>query len=507
MLQKITSLFLALLLTVFLLAFPRDGGYTVITEFKYDLFIAICGGYVLTIAVLRIMYVVTGAYPVGVIRIKLKNKPLAIKFLLGYLFFTILSGLFSVYPETFRGAFRLEGVLTIGIYVLSCFFVANYFHPQKWILLFLGVVIVPFGILALVQLTGANIFLLYPYGHNFYGSGIYYTGEFLTTIGNTGLVAAFLSLVVGILAMALIKYDFREKWLLAIPLFLALLMVFVIGVDAAFVAVLAGFTLMLPVGITNRRTLARTFIVFAVALTALAFSRIIVFRDGALQFTSVPYTLFAAIGFVALLAVLVIKAEIFSKISTKQYRIGTIFIVLFGICAALVYLWLYGGESGGMVYEASQVLRGRWEDDFGTRRVFIWRNILERITLGTLLLGTGPDTLGHWDIPHFYRIDDAGRIFITNIDAAHNEFLHIFATGGILSLVAYAGGLAVAIVNWFCRPENSLSAVAGSGVLFYLIQGLFGISQFLTAIFFWACLGILLSTQKTIGLKAAPFSA
>ena len=503
MLKKITSLYLALLFTVFLLAFPRDGGYTVITGFKYDLFIAICGGYVLTIAILRMMYVVTGVCPVGRIKTKLKNIPLAAKFLLGYLFFIFLSGLLSVYPDTFRGAFRLEGVLSIGLYVLSCLFVAKYFHPQKWMLFLLGGVIIPFSILAFVQLTGANPFLLYPYGHNFYGSGIYYTGEFLATIGNTGLVAAFISLVAGVLVMALIKYDFWGKWLLAFPLFLTLLLIFMIGVEAAFVAVLAGFALMIPVGITCRKTLANTIIVFTVTLAALTFSRTIIFMDGAIQFASVPYMLVAATGFMSLLAIPVTKADIFSKIPARGYRFGAIFIVISGICTMLVYLWLYGGEQGGMVYEASQVLRGRWEDEFGTRRVYIWRNILERITMSTLLLGTGPDTLGHWDIPYFVRIDDAGRTFITNIDAAHNELLHILATGGVLSLGAYLGGVIIAMVNWFRRPEHKLSAVAGAGVLLYMIQGLFGISQFLTAIFFWACLGVLLSTQ-VIDNKAVP---
>ena len=60
MLTRITSIYIALLLTIFLLAVPINSGYTAIAEFKYGLFLVICGGYVLTVAVLRTMYAITG---------------------------------------------------------------------------------------------------------------------------------------------------------------------------------------------------------------------------------------------------------------------------------------------------------------------------------------------------------------------------------------------------------------------------------------------------------------
>ena len=491
--QRVTSIYFALLLTVFLLAFPLEGGYTVITEFKYGLFLAICGGYVLTITALRISYAATGTTPVGDIRKKLKSISPAAKFMLGFLFFTALSAVFSAYPGTLRGAFRREGVLTTGIYVLGSFLLSVYFRPQKWMLPLLGAVILPAGAIALVQLTGANPFTLYPQGYNFYGSGIYYTGEFLSTVGNTAFFAAFLSLACGVLAMAVIKLEVRGRWFLALPLFISLLLIFKIGVDAAVVAVLAGLALMLPVAVTSRKTLANTLGVFAAVVAALALSRMLGFADGTVRLSvALVHIIFAATaGFTALLAVLATKLDIFAKITARQYRVASTTAVLGGICLALIYLWQYSGESGGMVYEASQILRGRWHDDFGTRRVFIWRNILERVSWRNLLLGTGPDTLGYWDIPYFYRVDDAGRTFITNIDAAHNELLHIFATTGILSLLAYAGAVIAALVNWYRFPENVLSAIAGAGVLFYVIQALFGISQFISAPFFWACFGVL----------------
>ena len=167
------------------------------------------------------------------------------------------------------------------------------------------------------------------------------------------------------------------------------------------------------------------------------------------------------------------------------------------IGVALAYLWFYDGAPYGWVYEASEVLRGRWDDTFGTRRVYIWRHVLEGIRLEALLLGTGPDTLGHWPIPPFTRYVEATGVTVTaGIDAAHNEYLQILATGGLLSLLAYLGALGVAAVNWVRYPENQVAAVAGAGVLFYCVQALFGISQFIVSPLLWACLGVLICAQR-----------
>ena len=517
MLQKITSAYIALLLTVFLLAIPR-GGYAYIGDFKYSLFLLICGGYVLVIAVLRVLFAAcslnVGATAPGrpgvtsyeqrrpsahKVRASMSVAPAIFRtltqprtLLLLFLFSTILSAIFANYPGAFRGHMRREGAFTIAIYVLSCILVMHYFRPRKWMTLLFGASCALVSLLGLVQLSGANPFSLYPDGGNFYGAGIYYSGQFLSTIGNAGLLAAFLSLAVGVMAMAIIKFDFAERWHLALPLFLTALLMFVMGIDAAFMAVLVGLVTMIPVAVTSRKTLARTFAVFAIVGAAFTLSRALVFTDSGVAFTGVNILLVAGTIAAGGLAVLVHKAGVFDKIPPRLYRVGSAGFSLFAIAAAFVYLWFYPGEPGGMVYEASQVLRGNWNDDFGTRRVFIWRNVLENITLRTLWLGTGPDTLAHWEnIPNFVRLTET-RNFITVIDAAHNEPLHILATGGLLSLLPYLAAIVVAGINWYRRPDNSLMAVAGAGVLFYVIQAQFGISQFLAAPFFWACFGVML---------------
>ena len=500
--HRLSAIYIALLLSVFLLAFS-PGGYGTIPEVKYRLFLFICGGYVFLTAFLRIWLALTGAEPIG----KLEDLPLAVKCLLGFLFFTIASSLFSEFPGTFLGRFRQEGVLTIGLYVLSCVCLSQYFQPRKWMLFLLGIGAAFTSVLSLIQLTGANPFTLYPEGLNYYGAGTYYSGEFLGTIGNAGLLAGFLVLAAGVLAMAMIKFEFKTRWLLSLPFFLVVLLIFEMGIYAGLVALAVGMVFLLPAAVTSQKTLANTLLILAITLAAFALSRILIFQDGPILFAPIPLPLVAAVGLVALFVVFVLKGPLFVDIPIRRYRIGALFVIFGGICFALLYLLLYSGESAGMLYEASQVLRGNWDDTFGTRRVYIWRHVLAGIRWETLLLGTGPDTLGYWPIPHFSRyIEELGITVTSGIDAAHNEYLHILATGGLLSLLAYLGALVIAAVHWFRNPDNALSAVAGAGVLFYLIQAFFGISQFLAAPFFWACLGVLLYAQSNKNTTGPQFA-
>ena len=496
--QRLTSFFAAAVLSVFILAFP-PGGYAVVEEFKYLLFLALCGGYCAAIVIIRAQLALTGILPPGKPSDFIRSIPAAGKLCLLFLFFTVLSALLSVYDGTFFGAFRREGVLTITIYVLVCIFVSKYFRPQKWMLFLLGATACLFCLLSFVQLTGANPFGLYPEGLNYYGAGVYYSGEFLGTLGNAGLGAAFLSITAGVFSMALVKFDFRQKWIPAIPLFLAALQLFEAGVDAGVLALAAGSLIMLPIAVTSRKGLQRTLFVFAVVGAAFALSRALIFGDGYIRFRPDAPTPIISAGLAAVFAVLsavAAKTIYLEKIPPRLYRVCAAAVVLAVMCFAALYLWLYSGESSGMIYEASEVLRGRWDDNFGTRRVYIWRNVMSGVS-ENLLLGTGPDTLGFWGIAPFTRYsEELGRLFVAEIDAAHNEYMHILACTGLFSLLSYLGALGLAAVKWFRFSDNPLCAVSGAGVLFYCIQAFFGISMNAIAPLFWIVFAVTIATNE-----------
>ena len=504
--QRLSSIYVALLISVFVLAFPPNG-YMGMDEFRYGLFLLICGGYSVAVIVIRAQLALTGIHPIrkpakhsgrlGLLSKAAGEAPIAAKLILLFMLFTVLSAALSDYPRTFIGAFRKEGVLTIAIYALSCIFLSKLFRPGKWMLFLLGASTVAFCIIPFIQLTGANPFSLYPAGYNYYDAGVYYPGRYLGAIGNVGLVAAFLSIAIGLFAMAIIKLDFKERWLLAIPLFLAVFLMFAMAVDAGIAALAAGLTIMLPVAVTNHISLSRTLFVFAIILAAYAMSGAVVFGDGRVSLSSARLMYLIATGLAAVAAAIVPACKPFAKIPAKWYKTGSVAAAVLIILAAALYLRLYSGESSGMVYEASEILRGRWDDSFGTRRVYIWRNVLGGVG-GNLLLGTGPDTLGYWAIEPFTRYsEELGTTLTTRIDAAHNEYLHILACVGLLPLLCYLGAIASTIFKWFRTSENKLSAIAGAGTLFYSIQAFFGISMFITAPLFWAVLAVLIYSQNT----------
>ena len=492
-LQYISSIFIALLCTVFLLAFP-PGGYAVMAEFKYILFLAICGGYVALIIIIRIQTALIGIQPIGDIRDigkNIRNVDLAVKLLLLFLFFVTVSALLSEYQGTFRGAFRQEGVLTIAIYVLMCIFLSKYFRPQRWMLFVLGGSTVLYCLLSFVQLTGLNPFLLYPQGFNYYGADIYYSGRFLGTIGNVGLGGGFLSIIVGVFAMSLIKFEFAKKWLLVIPFFMAVLLIFEMRVDAALLALAVGFLLMLPVAVSSAAALLRTLIVTAVMAAAFMLSQVLVFYDGGLGLAT-PHPVIA-LAVLLLIIITVFAAKYDVKISASWLRNCAVGFVVVVLCLSLFYVWSFGDRHSGMIFEASEIMHGQWSDEFGTWRVYIWRNVIEGIEAENLLFGTGPDTLGFWDTEPFIWHDPLmGTTHDVTIDTAHNEYLQILATGGLLSLLAYLGVLIYIAIQWFSRPDNALLAVSGAGVLFYCIQAFFGISMFISAPFFWTCLAVVI---------------
>jgi len=497
-LRHVTSVFLCLLASVFLLAFPL-GGYEVIGDFKYSLFLLICGGYCVVIIVVRVQLAVVGIRPFGKIKECVAEIPIPMKCMFLYLGFVALSALFSDFSGVLIGEFRQDGLLTIAIYVFSCFFVSKYFQPHQfavqWILPLFGVSAVLFCVLTLVQLMGANPFTLFPPGYNYYGSGVYFQERFLGTTGNAGIGGAFLGLAIGLFLMAFVKFE--KHFFFAVPLFFTAWVIFEIDILAAVFSLLVGFVLMLPVAVTCGRELKRVFSATAILFLSFALSHIVVFGDGttALNFSgSMPLV---AVG----LGIFLLAAGYFLRCTYagSMFRIGAVAVVFFVFCSAFFYLWFFGSQHQGVVFEAAEVIQGRADDSFGTSRVYIWRNVIERLTLVSLPLGTGPDTLGFWDIPPFTRFSEVhGRTLISVIDSAHNEYLHILATTGVFSFLAYISALLLAAVKWYRSPKNAITAVSGAGILFYCLQAFFGISMPITAPFFWACFGVFMCQSSAL---------
>ena len=167
-------------------------------------------------------------------------------------------------------------------------------------------------------------------------------------------------------------------------------------------------------------------------------------------------------------------------------------IIIGGVLlAAFLAVFLLPGLPG-MLGEAHALLHGRAEDDFGSGRIYIWKNVWQAVKERPLF-GGGPDTLSRRITAYFERYDEAGHIVRrTGIDTAHNEYLNILANQGLFALLCWLGALGCSAVRFVRRAgERPAALICGSAVLGYCVQAFFGISMCLSTPFFviaWAML-------------------
>ena len=422
--ETVTDIFIACLVSVYLLAVPPDG-YASITQFKYRFFMILCAAYTAAALFFAVRDLLKG-------RDKLFSAPLTASgwarlALCAYLVLTALSAAFSAYGGTLRGSGRLDGLLTVAAYVVTCLLVSRYARCGPWILWLSGLSVALFCSLSLAQFAGADPLRLYPEGTAWVGSSGHTHVPFFGTVGNADLSVAVLCAASGAFLMSLFRCRGRIRFLLLVPLALAVTVILKSGVEAGKVAIAAGVLLSLPAAAGRHRRLRRAAAVFAAAAVILS--------------------------------------------------------------VAVLALWT--PASRGLLYEASELLHGRWNDSFGSGRIYIWRNCL-KLFPERPLFGGGPDTLGARGIPPFIRWDPDQGMLKRGIDAAHNEYLNILVNQGLLALLAYLSALAACAVVWYRTAEDPAAAVAGGAVLFYCIQAFFGISMCLSAPYMWLALGILL---------------
>ena len=162
------------------------------------------------------------------------------------------------------------------------------------------------------------------------------------------------------------------------------------------------------------------------------------------------------------------------------------------LIAAAAAVYCFGSRMGGFLYEAAALMHGRWDDRFGTGRIYIWRNVIQLVP-EHLLLGGGPDTLGLRTDAAFERYDETLGILIHSaIDTAHNEYLNILVNQGLLALLSYLAALLASAIHWVRRgAEEPAAALCGCAVLGYCIQAFFGISSPISTPYLWLALAVL----------------
>lgn len=427
-----TNTYLAAMISFFLL-FTGRSGYSGITESKYRVFLFFTISYILFCVTVLLIQFFRTPQPIDFFKKHfLPASPTQYFFLL-YLFFTIISSVLSEYSTcTWIGMTRYEGSLSIGLYVFTFLLFSRYYRPAKWHLYLLGISSVVFSLLSFTQLAGLNPFELYPKGLTFYDAEVAYRGSYLGTIGNVDLVAAFLTLAIPILLCLPLFMKETRIQILRFPAFGLIITLIKSKVMAGVLGLALGLVLSLPLMIPLKK----------------------------------KYKVILIVSIVAML-------------------VGFLLTIKF---------WIYPSE--GVIFELHEILNGRLDDSFGTWRVYIWRNVV-KIIPERLWFGGGPDTLAvrmnvYFDTYNENQIHTVRAV----IDTAHNEYLNILVNQGLFALLCYLGGLITLSIKWIRNSDNPFAAIVGCSVLCYTIQALFGFSMFITASFFWMCLGVLESSVR-----------
>ncbi len=169
---------------------------------------------------------------------------------------------------------------------------------------------------------------------------------------------------------------------------------------------------------------------------------------------------------------------------------GRLFLLLL-LAAAVIGLTvvLYKKDfSTKTLHELHEILNGRIEDRFGTGRVYIWRNVLER-TKSQLWFGSGPDTLRLAMIPGYTELGNVDTGWIAD---AHSEYLNVLFNQGIFALTAYLFTIASGLIGWIRSGQKSVAVSAlGIAVFSYCVQALFGVTAIVNTPCFFVFLGLL----------------
>ena len=189
-----------------------------------------------------------------------------------FLAVSVLSAALSPFGRAcLMGMDRYDGLVTTLLYVGIFFGVSLLARPRRRYAWALGLSAAVCCGVAVLQLAGYDPFRLYPAGLNYYDKYEALNAPFLGTIGNTGLLAAYLCLCAPFLTVYGILSPRPRDTLLLLPAALCVFVLLFCDVDAGLAALAGTVLVTVPVVMRTRRgTVAAAAVSSLLLLTALA---------------------------------------------------------------------------------------------------------------------------------------------------------------------------------------------------------------------------------------------
>lgn len=173
----------------------------------------------------------------------------------------------------------------------------------------------------------------------------------------------------------------------------------------------------------------------------------------------------------------------------KQRKWLLLIVAVLGVLGVAL-LW-FADLPIGFLHELHEMLHGRFEDSFGTGRIYIWRQMLERIP-DRLFTGVGPDAARFSELSPFIRYDEAGNIAArATITDAHCYPLHILYCQGLPALLCWLATVGQVMVHWGKARRDRAVMILGGGLACFLCAMLFCFSSVIIMPFFWLSMALL----------------
>ena len=224
--------------------------YKSITESKFLFFLAATLVWFLAVGGLLLIALIRRE------RLRPKVRPAHLAMGLFLLFGAVSAAVSDYGTVCLLGAGRYDGYLMSVLYAAVFFGVSMLASPRRRYAWALGFSAAVCCAIACLQLFGLDPFRLYPEGMNYYDKYERMSAAFLGTIGNTGILAAYLTLAAPLLTVCAILSEHPSDRVLLIPGALSVLILLMCDVDAGVLA-LAGCALVTIPMVMRKRRAAR----------------------------------------------------------------------------------------------------------------------------------------------------------------------------------------------------------------------------------------------------------
>lgn len=462
------------------------GGYMTTEEDTFLFFAAVSAVYLGAVCLVTVELTLTETKDFSSTIAPLKQRSGTRLCFLLYLIWSILSAVLSPYNDVWLGPGRHEGLCEILLCTLVFWAVSSYGRWDRRFLWLLEGVVVSNGILGLMQYAGANPLGLFPEGTSYHDAFVTYSGQFMGTLGNVDILGAFLSLVLPSLYAAYLHYG---QPIMLFSLGAGTFLLSLADVDAGYVGIAAALFLTFPIYYSKRSAWSRGMIAAGVLTVGLGFGKLIYAdRDTALCLRPGGTGIILPLAGLTLIILGILLNRRTKEGELSRSRLLWLALPV-GILAGLAALYVFPFSAGGTLWEIQQLLHGNFNDNFGSGRVRIWKEVL-RLIGERPLLGGGPDTLAERMTFSFTRYsEELGMTIEAHVDAAHNLFLNTAVNQGLPAL----GFLLAGLVFWVAdvlKRRNTAGLLLIAGVAGYLAQGCFSVSLCSVTGLFWIFLAL-----------------